>query len=142
VDLKNSTCLSISEFDRLQLAGMITFQPEFGSSWPRAIAAAATLLLFASALDAQSNAVKVSDKPETPFKLATFEAEGKLQTGLVFGSRVVDIARANIYLSRKAHLPAMILHTEMRALIEQYETPAWWAWYRSKNAPRRPGGSW
>ena len=83
---------------------------------------AATILCFAAALDAQSNAVKISDKPEAPFKLASFEADGKLQIGLVFGSRVVDIARANAYLERKAHLPAMKLPTEMRTLIEEYET--------------------
>ena len=101
---------------------MLTSQRKFGWDWPRAILAAATVLFFAAALEAQPNAIKVSDKPETPFKLVTFEADGKLQVGLVFGSRVVDIARANAYLVRKAHVPAMTLPTEMRLLIEQYET--------------------
>jgi 2-keto-4-pentenoate hydratase/2-oxohepta-3-ene-1,7-dioic acid hydratase in catechol pathway len=82
----------------------------------------AAVLFCAAVLAAQTNEVKVPDKPETPFKLATFEAEGKLQIGLVFGSRVVDIARANAYLVRKAHVPAMTLPNEMRALIEQYQT--------------------
>ena len=86
---------------------MVTSRQKFGSDWLRAISAAATVLLFAAALDAQPNANRVSDKPETPFKLATFEADGKLQVGLVFGLRVVDIARANAYLVRKAHVPAM-----------------------------------
>jgi 2-keto-4-pentenoate hydratase/2-oxohepta-3-ene-1,7-dioic acid hydratase in catechol pathway len=67
-------------------------------------------------------AAVVSDKPETPFKLATFEADGKLQIGLVFGSRIVDIARANAYLVRRAHLPAVTLPVEMRALIEDYDS--------------------
>ena len=34
----------------------------------------------------------VSDRPDTPFKLATFEAAGKTRLGLVLGSRVLDIA--------------------------------------------------
>jgi 2-keto-4-pentenoate hydratase/2-oxohepta-3-ene-1,7-dioic acid hydratase in catechol pathway len=80
------------------------------------------VLLFAAALEAQPNAAKLSDSPDTPFKLATFEADGKLQIGLVFGSRVVDIARANAYLVRKARVTPMTLPTEMRELIEQYET--------------------
>ena len=100
---------------------MLTSHRKFGSDWPRAISVAATVLFIAAALEAQPNAIKVSDKPETPFKLATFEADGKLQVGLVFGSRVVDIARANAYLVRKVHVPAMNLSTEMRLLIEQYE---------------------
>ena len=101
---------------------MIIFQQKFDPVWWRAISAAAAVLLVAAALEAQPNAVKVSDKQETPFKLATFEAEGKLQIGLVFGSRVVDIDRANQYLVRKTHVSAVKLPTEMRALIEQYET--------------------
>lgn len=66
----------------------------------------------------------VSDKPDTPFKLATFEAQGKLRIGEVFGSRVVDIAAANAYLVQKAHVPAVRLPNEMRELIEQYGTAA------------------
>ncbi len=64
----------------------------------------------------------VSNQPETPFKLATFEANGKVRIGLVLGSRVVDIAGANAYLIQKAHVPAMTLPGEMRELIEQYAT--------------------
>jgi len=64
----------------------------------------------------------ISDKPETPFKLATFEAGGRVRIGMVFGARIVDIAAANDYLVKKTHVPAMNLPTEMRALIEQYET--------------------
>src|SRR6266571_21717 len=101
---------------------MIPCQQKSGWDWPRAISTTATVLLVAAALDAQTNFIRVSDKPETPFKLATFEADGKLQVGLVFGSRVVDIARANQYLVRRTHVPAMTLPTEMRLLIEQYAT--------------------
>ncbi|HTS31757.1 MAG TPA: fumarylacetoacetate hydrolase family protein [Bryobacteraceae bacterium] len=79
------------------------------------------VLLLAAVLGAQPKNAAPSDRPEIPFKLATFEADGKLQIGMVFGSRVVDIARANAYLAQKAHLPSMALPTEMRALIEQYD---------------------
>ena len=34
----------------------------------------------------------VSDRPDTPFKLATFEAAGQTRLGLVLGTRVLDIA--------------------------------------------------
>jgi hypothetical protein len=80
-----------------------------------------TLAITAS-LTLLSAQPKISDKPETPFKLATFEADGKLQIGMVFGSRVVDIARANTYVQQKAHLATVTLPNEMRALIEQYDT--------------------
>ncbi len=66
--------------------------------------------------------VKVSDKPDVPFKLATFEAEGKVRVGMVLGSHVVDIARANTYVAQKAHLQPVRVPDEMRALIEQYDT--------------------
>jgi 2-keto-4-pentenoate hydratase/2-oxohepta-3-ene-1,7-dioic acid hydratase in catechol pathway len=101
---------------------MFPSQQPIGSAWSRAVSAAITVLLFAGAVDAQSSAARVSDKPDTPFKLATFEVEAKLHIGIVFSSRVVDIGRANEYLVRKAHVPAMTLPAEMRQLIEQYET--------------------
>lgn len=71
------------------------------------------------ALHAQRAAV--SDKPETPFKLATFEAAGKTRIGLVLGARVYDIAGANEALTRSASLPAMSIPGEMRGLIESYD---------------------
>ena len=37
----------------------------------------------------------ISDKPDTPFKLATFEAGGAPRLGLVLGTRIYDIARAS-----------------------------------------------
>jgi 2-keto-4-pentenoate hydratase/2-oxohepta-3-ene-1,7-dioic acid hydratase in catechol pathway len=64
----------------------------------------------------------ISEKPETRFKLATYEADGRVRIGMVFGSRIVDIAAANDYLVKKTHARAMALPIEMRALIEQYET--------------------
>jgi len=73
------------------------------------------VLLLTSVLSAQT-------KPETPFKLATFEAGGKLQLGMVLGARVVDIARANAYIAQKTRLPTVRIPTEMRVLIEEYDT--------------------
>jgi len=33
----------------------------------------------------------ISDRPDTPFKLSTFEAEGTVRVGVVLGERVLDI---------------------------------------------------
>lgn len=61
-----------------------------------------------------------SDKPDHPFKLATFEAGGQERLGLVLGTRVLDIAGANRHVASAAKLPAQPIPTEMKALIEQY----------------------
>ena len=81
-----------------------------------------TIAMFGAS--ARAAAAPVSDKPETPFKLATFEAGGKVRIGLVTGSRVMDLAGANAYLVQKTHVRAMTLPVEMRELIEQYDTVA------------------
>lgn len=65
----------------------------------------------------------VSDRPDTPFKLATFEAAGQTRLGLVLGSHVLDIAGANQRLT-SAGLSPMSMPADMRALIEQYATVA------------------
>src|SRR5579872_4683856 len=67
-------------------------------------------------------AAGVSDKPDTPFKLATFEAQGKTRVGLALGDRILDLNGANAYVEKRAGLPAIKLPTEMRELIEQYPT--------------------
>jgi len=59
----------------------------------------------------------VSDKPETPFKLATYEG----RVGLVLGETILDIGSANEHLVREAGLAALEIPTEMRALIESYD---------------------
>jgi len=82
---------------------------------------ATALLAFAMAGPIARGAA-VSDKPETPFKLATFETQGKIRVGLVLGPRIVDLAGANAYLVQKAKVPAVKLPGEMRELIEQYDT--------------------
>ena len=62
----------------------------------------------------------ISSKPDTPFKLATFEAAGRTRIGLVIGTRVIDIPGANAALVRDERLDAVPMPTEMRALIEEY----------------------
>jgi 2-keto-4-pentenoate hydratase/2-oxohepta-3-ene-1,7-dioic acid hydratase in catechol pathway len=64
----------------------------------------------------------VSDQPNTPFKLATFEAEGRVRLGLVLGTRVLDLDSAHQHVVREAKIAPMTLPLEMRALIEQYPT--------------------
>ena len=66
----------------------------------------------------------VSNKPETPFKLATFEAQGKVHVGLTSGSRLLDAADASAYLTQKAGVPAVTVPREMRELIEAYDRVA------------------
>jgi 2-keto-4-pentenoate hydratase/2-oxohepta-3-ene-1,7-dioic acid hydratase in catechol pathway len=78
---------------------------------------AVLLALWSGAASAQ-----VSDRPDTPFKLATFEAGGKTRVGMrVEGTdRLLDISEANARLEREAKLPAVAIPAEMRALIEDY----------------------
>jgi 2-keto-4-pentenoate hydratase/2-oxohepta-3-ene-1,7-dioic acid hydratase in catechol pathway len=62
----------------------------------------------------------ISDRPDHPFKLATFETGGRERVGLLLGSRVLDIDAANQHVSAQATLPAVTIPNDMRALIEQY----------------------
>ncbi len=67
----------------------------------------------------------ISITPDTPFKLATFEAAGRVRVGLVLGNRVIDIERAHTMLVQELALrgtPAM--PRDMRTLIENYATVA------------------
>jgi len=65
---------------------------------------------------------QVSDRPDAPFKLATFEAGGKTRLGmLVSGTeRLLDIAEANSRLEREQRLAAVAIPADMRGLIEEY----------------------
>ncbi|MGH9319718.1 MAG: fumarylacetoacetate hydrolase family protein, partial [Vicinamibacteria bacterium] len=76
---------------------------------------AAILALLTVGCSAAQTAI--SDKPETPFKLATFDG----RVGLVLGETILDIGAANEHLVREAGLPALEIPTEMRALIEGYD---------------------
>jgi 2,4-didehydro-3-deoxy-L-rhamnonate hydrolase len=83
------------------------------------------LVLVVGALAAigQSTAAQaLLDKPDNPFKLATFETNGKLRVGLVLGTRILEVDGANAYVTKQARLPSVAIPTEMRALIEQYAT--------------------
>ena len=63
----------------------------------------------------------ISTRPDTPFKLATFEASGRLRVGLVLGTRILDIEAANTVIVQALDLrggPAM--PRDMRTLIEHY----------------------
>ena len=71
--------------------------------------------------DAQAQRTTISDKPDTPFKLATFEAAGKTRLGIVLDTRVLDIAGANDALTKSAGLTAVRIPGEMRELIENYD---------------------
>src|SRR5215468_3105610 len=75
------------------------------------------LILAASA--AQNTTV--SDRPDTPFKLATFEAGNSVHIGLVLGNQVLEIAGASAALAKTAGLTAVTIPNEMRELIENYD---------------------
>ena len=64
----------------------------------------------------------ISTNPETPFKLATFQADGRTRLGLVLGARILDIEAAHTAVIQELALrgaPAM--PKDMRTLIEDYE---------------------
>jgi 2-keto-4-pentenoate hydratase/2-oxohepta-3-ene-1,7-dioic acid hydratase in catechol pathway len=60
------------------------------------------------------------EQPATPFKLATFEAQGKVRVGMVLASRVLDIAAANAYVTEKSKLSAVQMPADMLQLISDY----------------------
>lgn len=62
----------------------------------------------------------VPDTPDTPFKLATFEARKTPRVGMLLNDRMLDLSGANAYVAKEASLPVVKLPTEMRELIEQY----------------------
>src|SRR5262245_46711919 len=68
----------------------------------------------------QAQRAALSDKPDTPFKLATFETNGRVRIGLTSGNRLVDILEANTYVAQKAALPALSMPGDMLKLIEEY----------------------
>jgi 2-keto-4-pentenoate hydratase/2-oxohepta-3-ene-1,7-dioic acid hydratase in catechol pathway len=83
------------------------------------IAIVAVLLASLAPLHAQRPVISV--KPDTPFKLATFEAGGKVRVGLMLGARVIDIESAHAMIVQEIALrgaPAM--PRDMRTLIENY----------------------
>jgi 2-keto-4-pentenoate hydratase/2-oxohepta-3-ene-1,7-dioic acid hydratase in catechol pathway len=92
---------------------------------------AGLLVALLAPLVAQSK-TSVSNRPETPFKLATFEVQGRTRLGMTSGresgdkpsglsNRLVDISAANAYVAKQAGLPAVAIPGDMLALIEQYD---------------------
>ncbi len=90
--------------------------------WGVATAATVAALAWATANGAAQVAPKTT--PDTPFKLATFEAGGQVRVGMVLGARVLDINGANRHVSEREKLTAMTMPGDMKALIEQYATLA------------------
>lgn len=76
----------------------------------------AVLILSGAVASAQ-----VSDSPETPFKLATFDSGGKTRIGMLLDGRLLELHAANLYLVRKAGVRRLELPDDMRALIEDYD---------------------
>jgi len=87
------------------------------------VALALGLALVVSA-SACTTTAQISDAPDTPFKLATFEAGGDPTVGLVLGDQILELSGASDHLATEAGLDAMTLPGEMRALIEAYDTAA------------------
>ena len=78
-------------------------------------------LVTALTIPAAAQRPVISTGPDTPFKLATFEASGRVRVGLVLGSRILDIEAANAVIIQALDLrgqPAM--PRDMRTLIENY----------------------
>src|SRR5947209_7993506 len=53
-----------------------------------------------------------------PFKLATFEIEGKARLGMLLNDRMLDLAEANSYVTKKAGLHQVSFPPSMRELLE------------------------
>ncbi len=81
-------------------------------------------LALVVAVSACTTTAQISDAPDTPFKLATFEAGGDPAVGLVLGDQILELSGASDHLATEAGLDAMTLPGEMRALIEAYDTAA------------------
>ncbi len=76
---------------------------------------------FDTAVRLEAQRASISDRPDTPFRLATFETTGAERTGLVLGDKIFDIAGANEAVTRAGGLPAIRIPTTMRELIEAYD---------------------
>lgn len=80
------------------------------------------VVLFAVSIFACTTAfAQVSDRPETPFKLASFEAGGVTHLGMLLDGRLLDIGRASDYLVEKAGAERLAMPGDMLALIGDYD---------------------
>jgi len=81
------------------------------------------MILSAMCLGTGLLVAAVSENPDTPFKLATFEANGKTAVGMVLDDRIVlELAGANAHLTKQAKLAQVSVPGDMKALIEQYSS--------------------
>src|SRR5476651_1300755 len=101
---------------------MAAMKRTLGREVLRVLGVLAVLAVLAVAtLPVRAQRPVISTKPDTPFKLATFEAAGKVRVGLVLGAKVIDIESAHALLIQELALrgaPAM--PRDMRTLIETY----------------------
>ena len=83
-------------------------------------------LVLVSTSACTSTTEQISDLPDTPFKLATFELldVGATAVGMVLGDQILELNGASKYLVAETGLEVMVLPNEMRALIENYDTAA------------------
>ena len=83
-------------------------------------------LVLVSTSACTSTTEQISDLPDTPFKLATFELldVGATAVGMVLGDQILELNGASKYLVAETGLEVMLLPNEMRALIENYDTAA------------------
>jgi 2-keto-4-pentenoate hydratase/2-oxohepta-3-ene-1,7-dioic acid hydratase in catechol pathway len=89
------------------------------ASMRRVIILALALATFAPV---RAQRPQISTNPETPFKLASFQADGKTRVGLVLGARILDIEGAQTAVVQELGLrgtPPM--PRDMRALVEDYD---------------------
>ncbi len=80
------------------------------------------LALISCGESPQVEAQVVSDAPNTPFKLATFNPGNHEYVGLVLGGRILAINAANEALVTETLIPEMKLPQDMRTLVEEYST--------------------
>lgn len=81
------------------------------------------LIFAAAACGTAAVQSSISAEPNTPFKLATFDAGGGMRVGLVLGDEtVLDIQAANAHLVENEGLGQIAIPGEMRVLIEEYAT--------------------
>lgn len=79
------------------------------------------LCVAASGLMSGLASGQVSDRPDTPFKLASFSAGGQTRLGVLLGERLFDVEAANAHLVREANLAAVEMPDTMLTLIENYD---------------------
>jgi 2-keto-4-pentenoate hydratase/2-oxohepta-3-ene-1,7-dioic acid hydratase in catechol pathway len=80
----------------------------------------AIVVAVAPLVPAAAQRPALRDSPDTPFKLVTFESDGRSRIGMLLGDRVIDVGVANGWLARQMKLPSVPIPGEMRAVIEEY----------------------